>query len=90
MVEASLLAANDGTTTAQITLPADYPPVARVEVAVVDAQGTSGPVMVATAVSASRHAAPIAQPAGGGRLFVRVVHADGTVIESGVEDFRMP
>jgi hypothetical protein len=82
------------TATFLIDVPADYPAIASVEAGF--AQGEApATVLTSTTVlrSAGRYAVAVAVPTAipaGARVFVRLTHADGAEVESGIEDFTVP
>jgi hypothetical protein len=82
------------TATFLVDVPAGYPAIASVEAGF--AQGEAPATSLASTSSlrsAGRYAVAVAVPAtlpAGARVFVRLIHADGAVVESGIEDFLVP
>lgn len=95
-VSLSLLtpAAAGAETVVAIDVPSTYPAVAQVEVGVATEAGMVTVLSAATVpVAPGRYQVAVTMPTPlptGRRMFVRLVHGDGAVVESGVDDFRMP
>ncbi len=77
-----------------VEVPAQYPGVARVDALLISDGQAGAPANATTPRSAGRYAlqVPVASwpPADSARVFVRLVHVSGDIVESGREDFVLP
>lgn len=77
-----------------IEVPSTYPTVSRAEAGVAtDAGLVTALSSAAIPVAPGRYQVAVTMPAqlpAGRRIFVRLVHGDGAVVESGLDDFHLP